>query len=81
MEYNGKEISTFVGDRLKLDFRVSCITSDLEQSHGLRTDLVRRAYSVCRWVHLVIPMVKIPINDAESPENVQQWLQQIPERQ
>ncbi|KAJ9654751.1 hypothetical protein H2198_006269 [Neophaeococcomyces mojaviensis] len=78
-KHNGDDITAFVHDRLDLDGRTLDDTPDLEHWQELGTDLVRRADGVFQWVRLIVPIVEKSIDDGESPEDVRQWLQEVPE--
>jgi ankyrin repeat protein len=77
-EHNGDDIIAFLDDPLNLDCPRPNDTRDLEQWHGLRTDLVRRAAGVFQWVRLIVPLVQKHINNCEPPEDVRQWLHRVP---
>jgi ankyrin repeat protein len=77
-EHNGDDIIAFLDDPLNLDCPRPNDTRDLEQWHGLRTDLVRRAAGVFQWVRLIVPLVQKHINNCEPPEYVRQWLHRVP---
>ena len=78
-KYNGNDIATFVEDRLDLKTLVTDDSPDQQAWHDLEVDLLRRATGVFQWAHLVVPMVNKYISEGDSPEDIRNWLQRVPE--
>ena len=72
---NAADIETYINDTLALE---SMGSSDYDAWQKLKEDLVARASGVFQWARLVVPMAKRKIGDGESPDEVREWIQEVP---
>ncbi|KAF7511557.1 hypothetical protein GJ744_004145 [Endocarpon pusillum] len=78
-KHNSNDIATFVKDHLHLNTLLTNDSPDRQAWHDLEVDLLQRATGVFQWAHLVVPMVNKYIADGDSPEDIRNWLQRVPE--
>lgn len=74
-ELNSGDIALYVRDTLTIDCEDE---SERSEWKLLEAEIVARASGVFRWASLVVPIVSRKLRDGEAPEDVKDWLKEVP---
>ncbi|CAG8117250.1 unnamed protein product [Penicillium olsonii] len=76
-EHNHDDIATYIMDHLPDDL-FATYESQLEAWKALRKTLIEQAKGVFQWAHTVIPLIRRMIRKGKSPEDIHDWLRDVP---